>query len=320
MSDVFVIEAGKDDEGNRIDAFLAREVEEATRSYLQKLIESGNVHVEGRSKLSKNYRLRENDIIHVNLPEPEMTGAAPEDIPVDIVYEDEHVLVVDKPQGMVVHPGVGNYSGTLVNAVMFHCGGALSSINGVIRPGIVHRIDKDTSGLLVVAKTNEAHTGLAEQFQKHSIKRAYRAIVYNNIKEETGRIDAPIGRSPKDRLKMAVTADGRNAVTNYRVLERSGQFTYVECRLETGRTHQIRVHMAYIRHPLLGDMMYGPKKGAFNIKAQVLHAAELGFVHPVTREYIEFHSELPDSFTDAMKKAGLGKDDHAKADVGGGQR
>ena len=214
---------------------------------------------------------------------------------------------MNKPSGMVVHPAVGNHTGTLVNAVMFHCGDQLSSINGVVRPGIVHRIDKDTSGLLVIAKTDAAHRGLAEQFAVHSIKRAYRAVVYNNIKEDDGRVDAPIGRNPKDRLKMAVvSADkGRRAVTNYHVIERSGKFTYVECRLETGRTHQIRVHMAYIGHPLLGDPLYGPRKGMSGVTGQVLHAKELGFVHPITGEYMEFDSELPPEFVKALKKAGF---------------
>lgn len=310
MNEVFFIEIDENDAGKRIDVFLADEIDGITRSYLQKLIESGDIKVENRQSTAKNYKLRTGDRIAVNLPEPKQLTVEAEDIPINIIYEDRHLLVVDKPQGMVVHPAAGNYSGTLVNAVMFHCGDALSSINGVIRPGIVHRIDKDTSGLLVIAKTNEAHTGLSEQFQEHSIKRAYRAVVYNNIKEDEGRIDAPIGRNPKDRLKMAVTspADGRRAVTNYKVLQRAGNFTYIECRLETGRTHQIRVHMSYINHPLLGDPVYGPKKGAFGITAQVLHAAELGFMHPITDEYIEFKSELPESFVKALRKAGFSEE------------
>lgn len=307
MGEIFNITAGADDEGKRIDAFLAEQLEGVTRSWLQKLIESGNVEVEGREKLAKNYKLRAGDMMTVELPEPETLDVVAEDIPIDIVYEDEHLLVVNKPAGMVVHPAVGNFTGTLVNAVMFHCGGQLSSINGVIRPGIVHRIDKDTSGLLVVAKTDAAHRGLAEQFAVHSIKRAYRAVVYNNIKEDDGRIETYIGRNPKDRLKMAVVgADkGRIAVTNYHVIERSGKFTYVECRLETGRTHQIRVHMAYKGHPLLGDPLYGPRKGMTGVNGQVLHAKELGFVHPVTGAYMEFDSALPEAFVKAMKKAGF---------------
>ncbi len=307
MGEIFNITAGVQDEGKRIDAFLAEQLDGVTRSWLQKLIEAGSVEVEGREKLAKNYKLRAGDVMTVELPEPETLDIVAEDIPLDIVYEDEYLLVVNKPAGMVVHPAVGNFTGTLVNAVMFHCGGQLSSINGVIRPGIVHRIDKDTSGLLVVAKTDAAHRGLAEQFAVHSIKRAYRAVVYNNIKEDDGRIETYIGRNPKDRLKMAVVgADkGRAAVTNYHVIERSGKFTYVECRLETGRTHQIRVHMAHKGHPLLGDPLYGPHKGMTGVNGQVLHAKELGFVHPATGDYVEFDSALPESFVKAMKKAGF---------------
>lgn len=307
MGEIFYLEAGEENAGERIDAFLASKLHDVTRSWLQKLIEAGNVSVEGREKLAKNYKLRAGDRLTVELPEPETLDVLPENIPLDIVYEDEYLLVVNKPSGMVVHPAVGNHTGTLVNAVMFHCGDQLSSINGVVRPGIVHRIDKDTSGLLVIAKTDAAHRGLAEQFAVHSIKRAYRAVVYNNIKEDDGRVDAPIGRNPKDRLKMAVvSADkGRRAVTNYHVIERSGKFTYVECRLETGRTHQIRVHMAYIGHPLLGDPLYGPRKGMSGVIGQVLHAKELGFVHPITGEYMEFDSELPSEFVKALKKAGF---------------
>ena len=307
MGEIFYLEGGEENAGERIDAFLASKLQDVTRSWLQKLIEAGNVSVEGREKLAKNYKLRAGDRLTVELPEPETLDVLPEDIPLDIVYEDEYLLVVNKPSGMVVHPAVGNHTGTLVNAVMFHCGDQLSSINGVVRPGIVHRIDKDTSGLLVIAKTDAAHRGLAEQFAVHSIKRAYRAVVYNNIKEDDGRVDAPIGRNPKDRLKMAVvSADkGRRAVTNYHVIERSGKFTYVECRLETGRTHQIRVHMAYIGHPLLGDPLYGPRKGMSGVTGQVLHAKELGFVHPITGEYMEFDSELPLEFVKALKKAGF---------------
>lgn len=307
MGEIFYLEAGEENAGERIDAFLASKLHDVTRSWLQKLIEAGNVSVEGREKLAKNYKLRAGDRLTVELPEPETLDVLPENIPLDIVYEDEYLLVVNKPSGMVVHPAVGNHTGTLVNAVMFHCGDQLSSINGVVRPGIVHRIDKDTSGLLVIAKTDAAHRGLAEQFAVHSIKRAYRAVVYNNIKEDDGRVDAPIGRNPKDRLKMAVvSADkGRRAVTNYHVIERSGKFTYVECRLETGRTHQIRVHMAYIGHPLLGDPLYGPRKGMNGLTGQVLHAKELGFVHPITGEYMEFDSELPPEFVKALKKAGF---------------
>ena len=305
MGEIFYLEAGEENAGERIDAFLASKLHDVTRSWLQKLIEAGNVSVEGREKLAKNYKLRAGDRLTVELPEPETLDVLPENIPLDIVYEDEYLLVVNKPSGMVVHPAVGNHTGTLVNAVMFHCGDQLSSINGVVRPGIVHRIDKDTSGLLVIAKTDAAHRGLAEQFAVHSIKRAYRAVVYNNIKEDDGRVDAPIGRNPKDRLKMAVvSADkGRRAVTNYHVIERSGKFTYVECRLETGRTHQIRVHMAYIGHPLLGDQVYGPAKVPFSgLQGQTLHAGVLGIIHPSTGEYMEFHAPLPEYFEKLLRK------------------
>ncbi len=301
------VTADRESEGKRLDAFLASEFADMTRSYIKKLIDSGAVEFSGGKKAKSSAKLREGDIICVCVPEPEKLDITPEDIPLEIVYEDEHLLVVDKPKGMVVHPAPGNYSGTLVNAVLYHCRGRLSSINGVIRPGIVHRIDKDTSGLLVVAKSDEAHAGLAEQLESHSMRRAYRAVVYNNFKETEGTIDKNIGRDPKNRLKMAVTGEnsGKRAVTDYRVIERSGNFCFIECRLRTGRTHQIRVHMAYIGHPLLGDPVYGPKKGAFGIEGQVLHAFELGFVHPVTGEELFFNSPLPEYFKAAMKKAGI---------------
>lgn len=293
-------------EGERIDAFIASYIEGMTRSFIQKLIKDEVITIEGRSGVNKNYRLKSGDIVHITVPEAKSSEVLPEHIPLKIVYEDDDVLVVDKEKGMVVHPAPGNESGTLVNAIMYHCN-SLSGINGVIRPGIVHRIDKDTEGLLVVAKNDAAHLGLARQFEDHSITREYRAIVYNNIKEEHGRIDAPIGRDPKNRLRMAVTdaEHGRRAVTNFQVMGRSGKFTYVACRLETGRTHQIRVHMAYIKHPLLGDNVYGPKKGLPGIDSQVLHAVLLGFKHPITGKYMEFESELSQSFIAAAKKTGL---------------
>lgn len=290
-------------EGERIDAFIASYIEGMTRSFIQKLIKDEVITIEGRSGVNKNYRLKSGDIVHITVPEAKSSEVLPEPIPLKIVYEDDDVLVVDKEKGMVVHPAPGNESGTLVNAIMYHCN-SLSGINGVIRPGIVHRIDKDTEGLLVVAKNDAAHLGLARQFEDHSITREYRAIVYNNIKEEHGRIDAPIGRDPKNRLRMAVTdaEHGRRAVTNFQVMGRSGKFTYVACRLETGRTHQIRVHMAYIKHPLLGDNVYGPKKGLPGIDSQVLHAVLLGFKHPITGKYMEFESELSQSFIAAAKR------------------
>lgn len=304
-SEVFTVDA--ENAGKRIDVFVTEMAGDITRSFAQKLIESGEVGVEGREKVAKNYKISRGDVIRVNIPEPEELEIVPQDIPLDIVYEDADLLVVNKPKGMVVHPAPGNPDGTLVNAIMFHCGDSLSSINGVIRPGIVHRIDKDTSGLLVVAKNDAAHRKLAEQFAVHSITREYRAITYNNFKEDEGTVDAPVGRDPGNRLRMAVTdaAHGRRAVTNYKVLKRSGRFTYIACRLETGRTHQIRVHMAHIKHPLVGDPVYGPKKGVPGIGSQALHAILLGFIHPSTGEYVEFRSELPDTFIEAMKKTDL---------------
>ena len=304
-------QAEEADKGRRLDVFLSENIEGITRSHVQKLIEGGMVGIEGRGAAAKNYKLRTGDRIIVSIPEPETLEAEPENIPIFIAYEDEDLLVVDKPQGMVVHPAPGNSSGTLVNALLYHCGSTLSSINGTIRPGIVHRIDKDTSGLLVVAKSDRAHMGLAEQFSAHSIRRAYRAVVYNGIRSDVGTIDLAIARDPKDRLRMAVVPRerGRRAVTHYRVLDRSRVnstgFTYVECRLETGRTHQIRVHMANMGHPLLGDPVYGPKKPAFGIRQQVLHAKELGFIHPVTGAELFFESPLPDSFVRALEKTGL---------------
>lgn len=311
MAEQFKTIIEEEDEGKRLDVYLTEKLEDITRSYAQKLTAQGCVILEGKGTPAKNYRLKTGDILWIALPDPEPLEVKAENIPLDIVYEDGDLLVINKPQGMVVHPAPGNEDGTLVNALLYHCGSELSSINGVIRPGIVHRIDKDTSGLLVAAKSDRAHTGLAAQFAEHSIRRAYRAVVYNNVKEDRGTVDRFIGRDPRDRLKMAVVPSGRGrrAVTRYRVLARSpgrpASFTFVECRLETGRTHQIRVHMASIGHPLLGDPVYGPKKHAFGISAQVLHAGELGFIHPVTGEEMLFTSPLPDSFRDALKKAGF---------------
>ncbi len=306
-NEIMKITVSSENAGKRIDTFLAEKIESVTRSYLQNLISSGNITVEGRISVAKNYKLRDGDIIAVDIPQPQKLETVAENIPLDIVYEDEHLLVVNKPAGMVVHPAVGNYSGTLVNALMYHCGEQLSSINGIIRPGIVHRIDKDTSGLLVVAKTDIAHNGLSEQLKSHSMTRLYKAIVYNNFTQPEGTIDANIDRDRKDRLRMAVTprSVGRNAVTHYRLLDHAGGFSLIECKLETGRTHQIRVHMAYINHPLLGDAIYGPKKSAHNASRQMLHAGVLGFVHPVSGEYLEFRCTPPDDFIKVMKRIGL---------------
>jgi 23S rRNA pseudouridine1911/1915/1917 synthase len=302
MNNFFVAE--NEDIGKRLDIYLNDMLGDMSRSALQKLVEKGEITVNG-NKVNKNYKLRVGDEINVNIPEPESIDIVAENIPLDILYEDEHLIVVNKPQNMVVHPAPGHYTGTLVNALMYHCGDNLSGINGVLRPGIVHRIDKDTSGILVVAKSEVAHIGLTEQLAEHSMKRVYNAIVYNSFKEDEGTVDKRIGRSSEDRKKMAVVRDGgRNAVTHYRVLERLGKFTLLELRLETGRTHQIRVHMSSIGHPLLGDEVYGPKKQPYNLLGQVLHARVLGFVHPVTGEYMEFETRLPEYFEKLIYKLG----------------
>ncbi len=289
--------------GARLDVVLSLTLEELSRSHVQKLIEAGQVTLNHKVCKINKMLLKTGDEIEIIIPEPEELEITPENIPLEIVYEDQDLLVINKPKGMVVHPAVGNQNGTVVNAVMFHCGDSLSSINGVIRPGIVHRLDKETSGLLMIAKNDMAHTSLAKQLAEHSIKRAYRAIVYNNFNLDEGIIDRPIGRDPKNRLKQSVTElHARRAVTHYKVIERFGDFTYIEVRLETGRTHQIRVHMAYIKHPLLGDQVYGPQKKVMGTETQILHAKKLGFVHPSTGEYMEFDSELPEEFTRVLNK------------------
>lgn len=293
--------AAPEDAGARLDAFLAGKMEK-TRSSVQKLIEEENVRLNG-APAAKNARLREGDRVEATEPPPEVLDVKPQNIPLDIVYEDQDLLVVNKPKGMVVHPAAGNPDGTLVNALLFHCGDSLSGINGVIRPGIVHRIDKDTSGLLIVAKNDRAHQSLAEQIAVHSFTRIYNAVVYGVVKEEEGTVSAPIGRHPTDRKRMAVlSSGGREAVTHYRVLERFPGFTLVECRLETGRTHQIRVHMAHIGHPVAGDPVYGPKKCITELQGQCLHARVIGFIHPATGEYLEFDSGLPPYFERFLEK------------------
>ena len=281
-----------------------------SRSHIQGLFDIGGIRVNGQQCTTKNYKTSEGDIVEVTIPDPVELNIEPENIPLDIVYEDDDVLVINKPRGMVVHPAVGNMNGTLVNAIMYHCGDRLSSINGVIRPGIVHRIDKDTSGLLMVAKSDKAHLSLSKQLYEHTITRKYMALVQDNIKQDEGTIDLPIGRDPKNRLKKTVNGIGaKDAVTHFTVMERYGEYTLVECRLETGRTHQIRVHMAYIKHPLVGDPLYGSKKQVFNVNGQLLHAGVIGFVHPETGEYMEFTSELPEEFSQVIdklrKEAGL---------------
>lgn len=280
--------------GVRIDKYLTENLDGFTRSAVSRLIDDDNVVVNGKA-VNKNYKLKANDSINVFVPDAVHLEATAENIPLDIVYEDDDLLVVNKPKDMVVHPAAGNYTGTLVNALLYHCKDSLSGINGVIRPGIVHRIDKDTSGLLIVAKNDMAHLDLARQIKEHSFHRAYEAVVYGNIKDDGGTVHQPIGRNPKDRKKMAVTdKNSKDAVTHYEVIKRYGNFTHIRCVLETGRTHQIRVHMAYIGHPLAGDSVYGPKKVITELKGQCLHAGEIGFVHPRTNEYLEFKASLPE--------------------------
>ena len=297
----------EEESGARLDSLIARSCPELTRSAAQKLLENGAVTA-GGTAAAKNYRVRAGEKITIRLPEPVDDTAQPENIPLDIVYEDDDLLVVNKPKGMVVHPAAGNRTGTLVNALLAHCGTSLSGINGVIRPGIVHRIDKDTSGLLIVAKNDAAHRSLAAQIKAHSFTREYQAVVYGNLKQDDGTVDAPIGRSAADRKKMAVTEkNSRNAVTHYHVIARCGGFTHVALRLETGRTHQIRVHMAWLGHPVAGDPVYGPKKVITSLHGQCLHAGKIGFEHPRTGRWMDFESELPPYFTAFL--ASLGKPD-----------
>lgn len=289
-------------EGARLDAFVSTVSDPPlSRNAVQLLCEQGLVLCNG-IKAGKSLRVLAGDQVEYSRPDPVKLDAFPENIPIDIVYEDEHLLVIDKPQGMVVHPAAGHLSGTLVNAVLYHCAGRLSSINGIIRPGIVHRIDKDTSGLLVMAKNNITHVGLSTQFAQHSIDRFYFAVVHGRVKTDQGRIDKPIGRHPIDRKKMCVTEkNARNAATNYEVLERFSQFSLVRCKLETGRTHQIRVHMAAIGHPVAGDAVYGPAK-RISLPGQCLHAAVLGFSHPITDQHLIFDAPLPQYFSDFIEK------------------
>lgn len=288
--------------GIRIDRCLSEKCPQLSRSYIQKLLKDGQICVNGRP-VKANYKVQEKDQILLSLPELKDPDIQPEEIPLDILYEDEDVLVVNKPKDMVVHPSAGHTEGTLVNAVLAHCKGNLSGINGVMRPGIVHRIDKDTTGALLICKNDEAHRDLAEQLKEHTIRRRYRAIVAGNLKEDEGTVDAPIGRHPVDRKKMAINhKNGKEAVTHYRVLERFGNATYIECRLETGRTHQIRVHMSSLGHPLLGDETYGPSKNPYHLQGQALHAMILGFVHPRTGAYMEFTAPLPEYFLKLLDK------------------
>jgi 23S rRNA pseudouridine1911/1915/1917 synthase len=291
-----------EDSGVRLDKLISIKAEEITRSAAEKLIDGGCASVDGRI-LNKSYKGAVGDRIDLILPEPVSLNVQPENIPLTILYEDSDLLVVNKPKGMVVHPAAGNHDGTLVNALLAHCGDSLSGINGVIRPGIVHRIDKDTSGLLIVAKNDFAHKNLAAQIKAHSFTRLYEAVVHGSLKEDDGTVDAPIGRHPVDRKKMAVTQkNARNAVTHYHVIARYDGFTHIQCKLETGRTHQIRVHMAYLGHPIAGDPVYGPKKPVPNLNGQCLHARVIGFIHPRDGRYIEITSDLPAYFTDFLAR------------------
>ncbi len=288
-------------EAVRCDKYVAENVEGVSRSYIKKLFDEGKVTVNGVAK-SASYKLKAGDVIAFDVPEIEEIDALPEDIPLDVVYEDDELLVINKERGMVVHPAPGNSSGTLVNAVLHRCKGNLSGINGKMRPGIVHRIDKDTTGLLVVAKTNDAHMFLSDQLGDRSLSREYYALVHGNIKDDTGRVDAPIARSENDRKKMTVTTkNSREAITDYFVEERFGIYTLVRCKLKTGRTHQIRVHMKHIGHPIVGDKTYGVKKEEFNLAGQLLHAGKIGFIHPVTKDNREYTAPLPEDFEKVLK-------------------
>lgn len=310
MEDSVILNAAPSDIGKRIDAYVA-ENSELTRSAAAKLVESGDITVNGK-EIAKNYKLRAGDEVEIELPEPEPDRAEPEDIPLDVVYEDDDIIVVNKPCGMVVHPAAGNPRGTLVNALLYRCKGSLSGIGGVVRPGIVHRIDKDTSGLLVAAKNDEAHNSLAEQLKVHAVSRVYYAIIIGSFAEDSGTVDAPIGRHPTDRKKMAVLKEGqgtaRNAVTHYTVIARYKGFSLVRCELETGRTHQIRVHMAYKGHPLVGDVIYGGGRTQFEaankhlINGQCLHAKELSLTHPKTGKLMHFECELPEDMKKLIEK------------------
>ena len=298
----YFFEVTEEFSGLRLDKFLCENITEASRSQIASIIDDEAVLVNDK-KVSKSRKLATGDKVFVLFPDPVELEAVPEDIPLDILFEDDDIIVVNKPKDMVVHPAAGNYTGTLVNALLYHCKGNLSGINGVLRPGIVHRIDKNTSGLLVVAKSDAAHKSLSEQIKEHSMTREYQAVIYGHLKTQEGSVDAPIGRSAIDRKRMCVTdKNSKNAITHYKVIEEFRDYTHIACRLETGRTHQIRVHMAYIGHPLAGDDVYGPKKVITELGGQCLHAIKLGFVHPVSGEYMEFSSPLPEYFCKFLNK------------------
>ena len=295
------LRASEESKNQRLDAFLASSLDGLTRSQATRLIESGEVAVNGRA-VSKSYKLAGGEDIAVTLPEPEPVEAVPQDIPLDVVYEDADVIVVNKPSGMVVHPAPGHPDGTLVNALLYHCAGTLSGVGGALRPGIVHRIDRDTSGLIIAAKNDAAHQYLSAQLADHTLARTYECIVVGKLREDRGAVDAPIARHPTDRKRMAVVAGGREAVTHWEVIARYPGYTHVRCRLETGRTHQIRVHMAYIGHPILGDTVYGAKKEVPGLTGQCLHAVGLRFLHPRTHEVVELSCPLPEEFTRMLQK------------------
>lgn len=297
------LEVPEEQKNQRIDKYLSTCMEEFSRSYIQKVIKDGNVTISGKPAKA-NYKVTAGDIVIVDVPEPEQLDILPEDIKLDIIYEDSDIIVINKGKGMVVHPSAGHYSGTIVNGLLYHCADQLSGINGVMRPGIVHRIDMNTTGVIVVCKNDKAHNCIAAQLKEHSITREYHAIVYNHFSEEEGKVDAPIGRHPVERKKMAINyRNGKRAVTHYQLIRNLKQnFSYIKCHLETGRTHQIRVHMASIQHPLLGDDVYGPKRSNYQLEGQVLHAKTLGFIHPTTNEYVEFQAPLPDYFEELLRK------------------
>ena len=299
--EIRTLQVNPENAGARLDAYLAEQMEDVTRSAAAKLCAEGAVTREGKP-LAKNYRLTGGETIDVVLPDPEPVDAVPQDIPLDVVYEDADVIVVNKPKGLVVHPAPGHPDGTLVNALLHHCGDSLSGIGGALRPGIVHRIDRDTSGLIIAAKNDYAHQHLSAQLQDHSLARTYECVVVGNLKADSGTVDAPIGRHPVDRKKMAVVSNGRPAITHWEVIARYPGYTHVRCKLETGRTHQIRVHMAHIGHPILGDTVYGAKKPVPGLQGQCLHAVGLCFIHPRTGEVVECSCPLPEEFREVLRK------------------